>query len=219
IPRLKKSGKRYIYDYKRKQSIGRVNAFYGNFGVLVRALAYIQAHGGPGLRNATIDAAMTAVYIRKKLEPFFDLPSSSPNMHQAAPGDADTYIAKAKHALIDPLHPNNGKYVFLGDAVDLRGHSHPPGNAWPLAALLVLFGDVKEAPFHAAYIVFSLIAVWAMWTLACRFSERPVWTTLLFIAVPAFVVNGNSLEADLPFLAFWLAAIALFRNAGLLACL
>ena len=35
------------------QSIGRVRAFYGNFGVLVRALAYIMAHGGNGLRNAT----------------------------------------------------------------------------------------------------------------------------------------------------------------------
>ena len=60
---------------------------------------------------------------------------------------------------------------------------------------------MKEVPFHAAYIVFSMIAVWAMWSLACRFSERPVWATLLFIAVPAFVVNGGSLEADLPFLA------------------
>src|SRR5882762_5369818 len=87
IPRLKKSGKRYAYDYKRKHSIGRVKAFYGNFGVLVRALAYIQAHGGPGLRNATIDAVMNAVYIRKKLEPFFDLPYSSPNMHEVVFSD------------------------------------------------------------------------------------------------------------------------------------
>ncbi len=39
------------------------------------------------------------------------------------------------------------------------------------------------------------------------------WATVLFLAVPAFVVNGNSLEADLPFLAFFLAAIALFIRA------
>ena len=74
---------------------------------------------------------------------------------------------------------------------------------------------MKEIPFHAAYIVFSLIAVWAMWSLARRFSERPVWATLLFIAVPAFVVNGGSLEADLPFLAFWMASIALFLSGRL----
>jgi glycine dehydrogenase subunit 2 len=86
-PRLKRSGKRWAYDYKRKLSIGRVKAFYGNFGVLVRALAYILAHGGPGLRNATIDAVMNAVYIRKKLEPFFDLPYSSPNMHEVVFSD------------------------------------------------------------------------------------------------------------------------------------
>jgi hypothetical protein len=99
--------------------------------------------------------------------------------------------------------------------VDLRGHSHPPGNAWPLAALILIFGDVYEVPFHAVYMVFSMIAVWAMWSLACRFSERPLWATLLFIAVPAFVVNGGSLEADLPFLAFWMASIALFLSGRL----
>ena len=77
---------------------------------------------------------------------------------------------------------------------------------------------MKEVPFHAAYIVFSLIAVWAMWSLARRFSPRPLWATLLFIAVPAFVVNGNSLETDLPFLAFWMAAIALFLSGRLAAC-
>src|SRR5438132_10915062 len=51
-PRLKRSGKKWAYDYKRPRGIGRVKAYYGNFGVLVRALAYILAHGGPGLSNA-----------------------------------------------------------------------------------------------------------------------------------------------------------------------
>jgi glycine dehydrogenase subunit 2 len=86
-PRLKRSGKKWKFDYKRKQSIGRVRAFYGNFGVLVRALAYILAHGGPGLRNATVDAVLNANYIRKKLEPYFDLPYRSPNMHEVVFSD------------------------------------------------------------------------------------------------------------------------------------
>ncbi len=81
-PRLKRRGNKLAFDYKRKHSIGRVKAFYGNFGVLVRALAYILAHGGEGLRNATLDAVLNAVYIRKKLEPFYDLPYPSPNMHE-----------------------------------------------------------------------------------------------------------------------------------------
>jgi glycine dehydrogenase subunit 2 len=86
-PRLRRSGKKLAYNYNRKQAIGRVKAFYGNFGVLVRALAYILAHGGPGLRNATMDAVLNAVYIRKQLEPYFDLPYQSPNMHEVVFSD------------------------------------------------------------------------------------------------------------------------------------
>ena len=133
-----------------------------------------------------------------------------PFLNQAIQGDEVYYFAAAEHALIDPLHPNHVQYVFLGDRVDLRGFPHPPLNAWCLALLLAIFGDIHEVPFHAAYLLFSLVAALAMWSLAKRFSPHPLWATLLFLAVPAFVVNGNSLESDLPFLAFWMAAVACF---------
>jgi glycine dehydrogenase subunit 2 len=87
IPRLKRAGKKWMFDYKRPKSIGRVRAFYGNFGVLVRALAYILAHGGNGLRNATVDAVVNANYIRKGLEPYYDLPYKAPNMHEVVFSD------------------------------------------------------------------------------------------------------------------------------------
>ena len=134
----------------------------------------------------------------------------APFLNQAIQGDEDTYLREASHALVDPLHPANTTYVFRGEPVDLRGHSHPPLNAWILGGLIAVVGGVREVPFHAAYILFSLIAATAMWTLARRFSPHPLWATLLFLAVPAFVVNGNSLETDLPFLAFWMAAVACF---------
>jgi glycine dehydrogenase subunit 2 len=86
-PRLRRAGKKWAYNFKRPSAIGRVKAYYGNFGVLVRALAYILAHGGPGLRNATMDAVLNAVYIRKALEPYFDLPYASPNMHEVVFSD------------------------------------------------------------------------------------------------------------------------------------
>jgi len=95
IPRLKRAGKKFAFDYKRPKSIGRVRAFYGNFGVLVRALAYILAHGGPGLRNATVDAVMNAIYIRKGLEPYYDLPYKAPNMHEVVFSDD----RQAKHGV------------------------------------------------------------------------------------------------------------------------
>ncbi len=100
--------------------------------------------------------------------------------------------------------------MFQGDLVNMEGHSHPPLNAWFLGLLLAIFGGIREIPFHLAYILFSLIAAVAMWALARRFSPHPFWATLLFIATPAFVINGTSLESDLPFLAFWMAAVALF---------
>ncbi len=142
-----------------------------------------------------------------------------PFWNQAIQGDDTIYLHEAAHALVEPLHPDNTQYVFQGALVDLRGHPHGPMDAWVLAGLLAVFGEVKEIPFHAAYTVFSLIAAWAMWSLARRFSPNPLWATLTFIAVPVFVVNGNSLETDLPFLAFWMAAVALFQWHRPLACI
>jgi len=141
-----------------------------------------------------------------------------PFLNQAIQGDDHIYLTEAAHALIEPLHPDNTKYVFRGEEVDLRGQPHPPLDGWVLAGLIVVFGDVKEVPFHAAYIVFSLIAATAMWSLARRFSPQPLWAALLFVAVPAFVVNGNSLETDLPLLAFWMAAVAMFVSRRRGAC-
>jgi glycine dehydrogenase subunit 2 len=87
-PRLKQADGTYTWDYDRPQSIGRVRAFYGNFGVLVRALAYIMAHGRDGLRQATVDAVLNANYIRKAIEPYFDLPYKAPSMHECVFSDS-----------------------------------------------------------------------------------------------------------------------------------
>ena len=86
-PRLERVGGRWTWDYDRPQSVGRVRAFYGNIGMHVRALAYIMAHGGPGLRNATLDAVLNANYIRALLEPYYDLPHKAPTMHECVFSD------------------------------------------------------------------------------------------------------------------------------------
>ncbi len=74
---VEKDGGKLALDYQRKDSIGKVKAFNGNFGVLVRALAYILAYG-PGVRQATEDAVLNANYIRKGLEGVFDLALHAP---------------------------------------------------------------------------------------------------------------------------------------------
>ena len=75
------------FEYNRPQSVGRVRAFYGNFGMFVRALAYILANGPDGLRQTTEDAVLNANYIRKGLEGTFDLPYSTPSMHEVVFSD------------------------------------------------------------------------------------------------------------------------------------
>jgi hypothetical protein len=136
-----------------------------------------------------------------------------PFLNQAVQGDDVYYLAEAEHAQIEPLHPKHTEYAFLGRMVDMRGQPHPPLDAWCLGLLLALFRDVYEIPFHAAFILFSLIAGYSALSLARKFSPHPLLATLLFLAAPAFAVNGNSFEADVPFVSLWLAAAALYVAA------
>jgi glycine dehydrogenase subunit 2 len=86
-PRLKLEGGKWKWNGDLPLSIGRVRAFYGNFGVLVRALAYIMAHGGNGLRQATLDALLNANYVRTLLEPYYELAYKAPSMHECVFSD------------------------------------------------------------------------------------------------------------------------------------
>jgi 4-amino-4-deoxy-L-arabinose transferase-like glycosyltransferase len=133
-----------------------------------------------------------------------------PFLNQALQGDDVLYLTEATHAQIEPLHPKHTQYVFMGRDIDMRGQSHPPLNAWFLALLLAAGQGVSEIPFHAAYLLFSLIAAFSALALARRFSPHPLLATLLFCATPTFVINGTSLEADLPFVALWLLSTALY---------
>ncbi len=74
-------------NYDRPQSVGRVRMFYGNFGMFVRALAYILANGPDGLRQTTEDAVLNANYIRKKLEDVYELPYKTPTLHEVVFSD------------------------------------------------------------------------------------------------------------------------------------
>ena len=86
-PRLKRAADQWTWNWDLPQSIGRVRAYYGNFGVLIRALAYIMAHGGNGLRQATLDALLNANYLRKLLEPYYEIAYKAPSMHECVFSD------------------------------------------------------------------------------------------------------------------------------------
>lgn len=74
VPRIEKEGETYLLNEDYPLSIGRVKAFYGNFGILVRAYTYIRTMGPEGLRKVSEDAVLHANYLLKQLEPYFDVP-------------------------------------------------------------------------------------------------------------------------------------------------
>jgi glycine dehydrogenase subunit 2 len=68
--------------HERPTSIGRLRSFVGNTGVLVRAYAYIRAHGGTGLREVSEDAVHAANYLKSRLAGTYDLPYDRPCKHE-----------------------------------------------------------------------------------------------------------------------------------------
>ena len=81
-PRVIKTDSEYRLDYDQPQSIGRVKAFFGNYGMMLRALSYTLTHGNDGLREATEAAVLNARYIAQGLSSDFDKPFDSPPMHE-----------------------------------------------------------------------------------------------------------------------------------------
>ncbi len=77
------SQSRFRLDFDYPNSIGRVKAFYGNFGMMIRALSYIYTHGADGLKEATEAAVLNARYISHKLADTYDEPYASDCMHEA----------------------------------------------------------------------------------------------------------------------------------------
>jgi glycine dehydrogenase subunit 2 len=82
VPRIVKDGDKFRLDSNFPQSIGRVKAFLGNFGMMVRALAYIQTHGPDGLREATEAAVLNARYVAQGLVSDYDKPFEAQPMHE-----------------------------------------------------------------------------------------------------------------------------------------
>ena len=87
IPRIVQQNNAYSWSDTAPKSIGRVRSFYGNFGILVRAYAYILAMGGNGLTHATRMAILNANYLRKRLESVYTLATHEPCMHECVFSD------------------------------------------------------------------------------------------------------------------------------------
>jgi len=81
-PRVEQQGDQFVLNWDRPQSIGKVKGFWGNFGINVRAYAYIRTMGPDGLKRVTEDAVLNANYMMARLKPHFDLPFDQVCKHE-----------------------------------------------------------------------------------------------------------------------------------------
>ncbi len=81
VPRVIEKEGQYLFDSDCPLSVGRLHAFYGNFGILVRAYSYIRSLG-PDLKKVSQLAVLNANYIKEKLKDTYHLPYDQPCMHE-----------------------------------------------------------------------------------------------------------------------------------------
>lgn len=73
IPRIKKENKKFVFDSNKEKSVGKLHSFYGNFGIIVRALAYIKSWG-VDIQKISQTAVLNANYLFCLLKEDFDVP-------------------------------------------------------------------------------------------------------------------------------------------------
>ncbi len=81
-PVVVKKDDAYALSFQRPKSIGKLQAFWGNFGMLVRAYTYIRTMGPDGLRAVSENAVLNANYIMKRLSKDYDVAAPGPCMHE-----------------------------------------------------------------------------------------------------------------------------------------
>ena len=82
VPRVVKKDGQYVLSEDFPQSIGKLHAFYGNFGVMIKAYSYIRSMGAAGLKKASQLAVLNANYVKERLKDVFHLPYDRPCMHE-----------------------------------------------------------------------------------------------------------------------------------------
>lgn len=118
IPVLEFQSGVYSWNYDRPLSIGKVLGFYGNYSVLLKALAYIKALGGEGLAQVSRDAILIANYLRVGLGDYLQIPYNRPCMHE--------FVASASN-----LKPYGVRALDVAKRLIDFGY-HPPTIYFPL---------------------------------------------------------------------------------------
>ena len=104
LPTIGYNENRFYFDWQRPDSIGKIKGFYGNFGILVQAYAYILAHGAEGLKQVSLDAILGANYLKARLADNYAMPyNDQPCMHEFVASGT----RKKNAAYPPPISPND----------------------------------------------------------------------------------------------------------------
>ena len=117
-PTVDFDGKKYFRNYDLKHTVGSVKGFYGNFGVLVRAYAYILMMG-KNLKEASENAVLNANYLKEKLKGAYLLPFDEPCMHE--------FVLSGEKQ----KHENGVSTLNIAKAL-MDENTHPPTVYFPL---------------------------------------------------------------------------------------
>lgn len=118
VPTVALDGENYYRNYNLKNSVGSVKGFYGNFGVLVRAYAYILMMGD-NLKEASENAVLNANYLKEKLKGAYLLPYDEPCMHE--------FVLSGEKQ----KHENGVSTLNIAKAL-MDENTHPPTVYFPL---------------------------------------------------------------------------------------
>jgi glycine dehydrogenase subunit 2 len=119
VPVIAEKDGRYVLDFDRPASIGRVRAYFGHFSVIVRALCYILSLGPAGVRQVAEFAVLNANYVRKSLEGDYHLKYTTPSMHECVFSDkfqkesGVTNLDIAKRLIDYGVHPPTMSFPLI----------------------------------------------------------------------------------------------------------
>ena len=82
VPVIERRNDKFVLNYDKPGTIGKIHSFFGNFGMHVRAYTYILSHGPDGLRGNSVNAVINANYLLSKLRGSFVLPYKARPMHE-----------------------------------------------------------------------------------------------------------------------------------------
>lgn len=147
VPRVTREAGRFTLDHERPESIGRVRSFYGNFGMLVRAYAYIRAYGDE-IGQVARDAVLNARYLRHLLAERLPVFVETDSFHE--------FVATAKRS-------GQGELRALGIAKRMIDYGvHPPTVYFPITVPEAMMFEPTETESkrsldHLAEIVLAIL--------------------------------------------------------------